>query len=430
MTNGTSRAGASREDDATDARRSGRPEPHVKTPAYVLGGNEAGLAVVRSLGRAGIPVVSVVSTDTEHAWRSRYAGTTVVAPDPADRAEEYVAFLLALDPGVIMPTTDESLEAVSGHHGVLSGRHHVAAPDETVAARFLDKRWTSDLAEKLDVDAPRTVALDSEADLDRALAVLRFPCLLKPRESYRYNRAFGIKVDRVENADELRASWRAADELDIGMLAQELIPGPETGGVNYNVFMVDGEPVAELTSRKLRLDPPNFGYPSAVVSAPVEEVVEPGRAIVRGMGIEGFANVEFKQDERDGTYQLMEVNGRPNMSGELAVRCGIDFPVIQYRYHVTGELPASDEVGWDAGVYWFNEVADVRGLVKRWWRGEQSLLRGLKPYASKKVFASAALHDPKPILGRLGQKLGGVKGGGPKGPQAPRDGGGPRGTTT
>lgn len=49
------------------------------------------------------------------------------------------------------------------------------------------------------------------------------------------------------------------------------------------------------------------------MSAAVPEIVEPGRRIVRGMGIEGFANVEFKRDERDGRYKLMEVSGRANL---------------------------------------------------------------------------------------------------------------------
>src|SRR5207249_9127600 len=115
-------------------------------------------------------------------------------------------------------------------------------------------------------------------------------------------------------------------------------------------YVVDGAPVVEFTSRKVRLAPPDFGFPTAVVSAPVPEVVGPGRRIVAAMGIEGFANVEFKRDARDGSYKLMEVNGRPNMSGALAVRCGIDFPLIAYRHLVHGVVPTAQR--WERGVYW------------------------------------------------------------------------------
>lgn len=385
--------------------------PTDAPPAYVLGGNEAGLAVVRSLGRAGIPVVSVLSSGNEHAGMSRYAGETVPAPDPVEELEAYVACLAELGdsrPGVIIPTTDESLEAVARHHATVAANHWVASPPFEIAERFLDKRRTAELAAEIDVPAPATRPIDTEADLDGCLDEVGLPCLLKPRESYRYNRAFGVKVARVHDEAGLHEAWRGADELDIGMLAQELVPGAETAGANYNVYMVDGEPVAELTAQKLRLSPPNFGFPSAVVGTPITEILEPGRRIVRAMGIEGFANVEFKRDDRDGRYKLMEVNGRPNMSGELAVRCGIDFPQITYEHLVHGILPdPSQTPGIDAGdgVYWIDEVSDLRSLLTRWRRGEVSLRAGLAPYASRHVFASLAATDPKPLVSRLATKL-------------------------
>ncbi|MGI9002298.1 MAG: hypothetical protein ACR2GH_11600 [Pseudonocardia sp.] len=376
-------------------------------PAYVLGGYEAGLAVIRSLGRSGVPVVAVVSSDGERAERSRHAGMTVLSPDPADQARDYVDLLLGLadkrGEGVLIPTTDESLEAVSAHRDELARRHLVACPSHAAACLFLDKERTSDVAAHAGVDAPRTASPATEAELDALAGDLHFPCLVKPRESYRYNRAFGVKMNRVEDRTQLRDVWRRAAALGIGTLVQELIPGPETGGVNYNVYLVDGEPVVEFTSRKVRLAPRDFGYPCAVVSGPVPEVVEPGRKIVRAMGIEGFANVEFKRDARDGRYKLMEVNGRPNMSGALAVRCGVDFPLMGYRHLVDGTPPTAGS--WAEGVYWINDGTDPRAAIARWRRGELSLRAGMAPYASRHVFASLALGDPGPVLARLRAKV-------------------------
>lgn len=376
-------------------------------PAYVLGGYEAGLAVVRSLGRAGLPVISVRSSERETAGYSRCAATTVVAPDPADRTAEYADALLRLadrhGPGVVFPTTDESLEAVAAHHDALSARHLLACPPESVAQGFLDKRYTAEIAERVDVDGPRTAVPASAEELEALLLDLQFPCLAKPRESYRYNRAFGTKMKRAENADELRAAWGEAHELGIGMLIQELIPGPETGGINYNVYMIDGEPRVEFTSRKQRLSPANFGYPCAVVSDEVPEVIEPGRRIVRGLGIEGFANVEFKQDERDGRFKLMEVNGRPNMSGELAVRCGVDFPLMTYRHLVHGAVPGPR--AWSTGVHWTNDLTDVRVAARRLRSGGLPVRDGLAPYASSHVFATFSLRDPEPFFARMGKRF-------------------------
>jgi predicted ATP-grasp superfamily ATP-dependent carboligase len=326
----------------------------------------------------------------------------VTAPDPADQAREYVDFLLAQrdehGPGVVVPTTDESLEAVAAHRDELAAVHVVAAPSSDAADLFLDKLATSEVAAESDVAAPRTACPQTEAELATALEGLRYPCLVKPRESYRYTRAFGTKMTRVEDADELTTAWRAAHELGIGTLIQEIIPGPETAGVNYNVYVVDGEPAVEFTSRKLRLAPPDYGYPAAVRTERVLEVVEPGRRIVRGMGIEGFANVEFKQDERDGEYKLMEVNGRPNMSGALAVHCGVDFPLLTYRHLVEGVVPR--QAPWREGVHWIDR-ADRYVLSQRWKHKQIALLRDVAPYFSHRVFSAFDVRDPAPSLVRL-----------------------------
>ena len=377
-------------------------------PAFVCGGYEAGLAVVGSLGRAGVPVVTVLSSGREITRHSRHAAGSVTVPDPADEPNGYVAALLRLadthGPGVIVPTTDESLETVAAHHEVLAARHTVACPAEGVARTFLDKRITSEVAERAGVEAPRTVSPSSYDELEALAERLRFPCLVKPAESFRYNRAFGVKMKRVHTPDELRTAWGEAHELGIGTMVQELIPGPETGGVNYNVYVVDGVPRAEMTSCKLRLSPRDFGYPSAVVSRHVPEVIAPGRAIVAAMGIEGFANVEFKQDERDGRYQLMEVNGRPNMSGRLAVRCGVDFPLLTYRHLVHGEVPVAPS--WREGVHWVNEFKDTRILLDRWRDGRLPWFGGLRPYVSTGVFATFDPRDPRPFLARVRDRVG------------------------
>lgn len=377
-------------------------------PAFVLGGYEAGLAVVGSLGRAGVPVVTVLSSPRETTRHSRYVAATESVPDPADDPTGYVEALLGLadthGPGVIVPTTDEALETVSAHHDRLAARHTVACSTEAVAQTFLDKRITSEVADRAGVEAPRTVSPGSYDELESLLDHLRLPCLVKPAESYRYNRAFGVKMKRVHTPDELRTAWGEAHELGIGTMVQELIPGPETGGVNYNVYVVDGVPRVEMTSRKLRLAPRDFGYPSAVVSRYVGEVVAPGRAIVAAMGIEGFANVEFKQDERDGRYKLMEVNGRPNMSGRLAVRCGVDFPLLTYRHLVHGEIP--DAPAWPEQVHWVNEFKDARGLLDRWRDGRVPWLRGTRPYLSRGVFATFDPRDPRPFLARVRDRVG------------------------
>jgi D-aspartate ligase len=124
---------------------------------------------------------------------------------------------------------------------------------------------------------------------------------------------------------------REATDASVDVVLQEFIPGPETAGVKNNAYFCDGEPIAECTARKVRLRPSELGFPTAVVSKHMPEVIELGRRLLRSLGLSGFSCTEFKLDDRDGRYKLMEINARPNLSGALSLECGIDFPKNNLR---------------------------------------------------------------------------------------------------
>jgi D-aspartate ligase len=393
-------------------------------PAYVLGGHEAGLAVIRSLGAAGVPVVSVWHDPQEMARHSRHLQASIRFPHPWFEPDRYTDSLLDLAEhrgrGLLIPTTDESVTVVAQAKERLETRHAVACPSWTVAERFLDKRLTYELAEELDIAIPPTVIARSLKELEGLAGELLYPCVLKPRLSHLYRDAFGIKGTKARNLEELIAAWRQSDTAGIGTVIQEFVPGPESGGANYNAYLVDGEPVLEFTSRKLRLWPRDLGYPTVVVSERVPEVLAAGRLLLQGMGMSGFANVEFKRDVRDGSYALMEVNGRPNMSGLLSVRCGPDFPLVTYSHLMRGQRPADWTEGpQKEGVYWINEAADPIAAAARLRMRRTSAREQIEPYLRPHVFATASASDPAPALQRLRSKLRAVLGG-PGAPVAPR----------
>jgi D-aspartate ligase len=380
-------------------------------PAYVLGGHEAGLAVVRSLGSAGIPVVSVWhKQETEFARRSRHVIESVRGPHPWLEMDDFVAFLRDQprngDHPLLIPTTDETVIAVSRSKEMLQARYAVACPPWPVAELFIDKHRTYSLAEEHGIAAPRTMLPRSREEFLRGSVEFTGPCVLKPRMSHVYRDAFGVKMTKGSNAGELLGQWKRAEQADVGTLIQDFVPGPETAGVNYNAYVVDGEPVVEFTSRKLRLSPPDIGYPAVVVSEHVPEVREAGRRLLRAMGLSGFANVEFKRDARDGIYKLMEVNGRPNMSGLLAIRCGIDFPLMTYADLVFGTRPTRrHDADYAERIYWIHLTADLLRVAPRVRAGEISMSRFVKPYLRPHVFASLSARDPGPFSAQLVAKL-------------------------
>src|SRR5690242_13327098 len=101
--------------------------------AVVTGANYRALAVVRSLGRRGVPLRVVRSDEHAVATASRYAGPRLGWPAGADD-DARVAYLLemagheGLDGWVLIPTSDEEAALIARRRDALSARYRLTTP--------------------------------------------------------------------------------------------------------------------------------------------------------------------------------------------------------------------------------------------------------------------------------------------------------------
>jgi D-aspartate ligase len=372
-------------------------------PAIVVSGHTMALAVVRSLGEAGIPVSVLHYDPRDMAQASRYVVTDVRIPHPlydeAGFIDAIVEEARRLGRSIIMPASDDSLVGISRNKGTLARYGTVACPDWAVTQRLIDKTQTYALAEAHGVPAPRTLVPRSAEELESFAGMMTFPMLLKPAESHLFYERFKIKMILAHTMAELRRWYAAAADAGLATMLQELIPGLDSSVVNYNAYFRDGVPLAEFTARQLRKAPPRFGSPRVVVSARIPEVIEPGRRVLSAMGFNGFACTEFKQDRRNGIYKLMEVNGRHNLSGLLAVRSGVNFPLIEYRYLTEGVLP--ERTRFRSGIYWTDFVRDAGYSLASLRSDPHSPAAYVAPYARRGCDAIFDRHDMGPFAVRV-----------------------------
>ena len=377
-----------------------------RPPAIVAGGRSAGLAVIRSLGQAGIPVVCVWHNPREWGRLSKYVSRSVRAPDPLEVDEDYIGVLDELaaeyEGALLVPTTDESLAAIARHKAGLEDRLVVACMDAEGVEGCLNKATTYEMADRAGVPTPQSFSPASSAQLKALRTVLRFPCLLKPTVGHLYLRTFRRKMTMVYNYGELQRAWLEAYELGLEVMVQEFVPGPDHNGVNYNAYVWNGEVLADYTAHKLRSWPEQVGSPRLVLSRNLPEVVQAGRRLVLGVGVQGFVNVEFKLDAGDGVFKLMEINARHNMSSALSVRCGVNFPLMQYRHLIADCRPEPCTAA--EGIYWISLVADMERGLQLAKRGR--LPRGYaRPYFSPRVYDYPDWRDPGPFAGLMWRRL-------------------------
>jgi|SRR5271157_1876037 len=372
----------------------------TKIPIVILGAHTVGLGLIRSLHKLDVPIIVMYYDPKDMGYVSRYISKKFQIPSPLLEEDACINYLLEYGSrngkSLLIPASDTALYAVSRHKQALEQCYIVACTEWQITKLYIDKQYTYALADEIGVPAPRTIVPGSIEDVERYAKTIEFPCLIKPCQSHRYFETFKRKMTRVNNLDEMMKSYQEAVTLGLGVMLQEIIPGDATCGANYNSYFWDGQPLVEFTARKLRNAPPEFGSPCAVKSEIINEVLEPGRKILRAMGYYGYSCTEFKRDPRDNIYKLIEVNGRHNLSLMLAVYCGLNFPELHYKHLVFGETPVSNE--HSNGIYWTDMTRDF--IYHGMELFGPSFNNFIAPYIHKHVSALLNLEDPKPFIKR------------------------------
>ena len=376
---------------------------NMKT-AIVINTHIIGTAVIRALAAKGVPVVAFHYRSDEFGYLSRYVTESVRVPDPGKAEEEFISRLVQLSSrfkgSLLIPTDDYSLVCVSKHKKLLSQYYVVAVEEWDLVRKIVHKLYVHDIARSLGVPSPETFEIHSLEDIKNRSNGLIYPCLLKPQEGHIFYDIFKAKAFKIHNKNELIDKGAMLQKMGLKMMIQEFIPGDDGQGVNYNSYFVDGNPIAEFTAQKVRIDPPFFGSPRVLVSKDVPEIIEPGRLLLRRLGYSGFSCMEFKRDARDGVFKLMEINCRSNKTGSLAVYCGIDFPWIQYRHLMFGEIERQGNGTFKENVYWIDFAKDMVMFFTSREEESYSLKEYVKPYLGEKVFGILSRKDPLPFLKR------------------------------
>jgi len=364
----------------------------------VFGLLHAGLAVARSLGRAGVPVTGIAWNPRDFGLKSRYLDRRVVVAPGDDAA---VLEALGDERVVFFPERDEHVELALRNWDALKPRADLPLPDDAEAVRRLRRKDVLPLvAAEAEVPSPKTVLAASDEAVREA--DLRPPLVVKAVEGQEYALAFGHKAVVAQDMDAALVAVREARDRGFHMIVQEVVPDSHERIYSLLAYVGrSGEALVTLVGRKVRQGPLRFGT-SAVFEVEYEpRVLELGLRLLRTAGYTGIAHVEFAQDSRDGTFQLLEVNTRLPVWAALAANSHLDLPRIVYD-DLTGKevapLPTFREQ-----LTWIYLAKDVWVSLQMAWRREL----GAGDFASRymrgrKARAVFARDDPWPAVASLG----------------------------
>jgi len=334
---------------------------------------------------------------------SRYIDASI-CPHPLDEEEKFIAFLMNLaaeqeTPPVLFITSDEYLLPVSRHRKELERYCLMNIPDPVLLECITDKFRQYRLAEDAGIPVPRTMIASDMGQLSAVTDRIPFPVFIKGAEVTSWRKKMGVafKGFVAGNEEELRSTSKAIFEQGESGLIQEIIPGPDTSHYKVSCYVSrNGEVCLAFGLRKIRQQPVGFGFGCLVQSIHYPELLDLGRSLFTRIGYRGVGSAEFKLDQRDGKFKLIELNPRYWQQNALAEKCGMNFPLFEYRELTGGEPRGSHE--YRSGIKWVNIFSDIESFREIRKRGRFSIMQWATSLKGEKVYSVMARDDVLPGL--------------------------------
>lgn len=323
-------------------------------PCIVLGlETQIGLAIVRELGRAGVPVVGIAQSPDAIGLKSRYLKRGVVTNAP--RSPQLIAQIRALGeelgPCVLITVSEANLLWLTAHREAF-GKVKPILPPPSALDIVLDKQQTLQIAKAVGIAVPQTFEPATMAEAQELASHFQFPAVLKwkdPNTAIKKLGPLGIDLVKAEYAyspDEFLSIARRYEAAGVWPLVQTYCPGV---GLGQFFYMHEGRAVRRFQHLRIAEWPPEGGFSSVCDAVPLtehRELQEQSIALLQAIGWEGVAMVEYRLDKTTGRAVLMEINGRYWGSYPLAMYADAAFALIAYSLESglgMPELPAPQE---------------------------------------------------------------------------------------
>lgn len=371
--------------------------------AWVLGVCETGLTAMRSLGRAGIPVIGVDWNIHEPGRFSRF-GVFERSPSPSENPQALLEWFIQKGrqnsvSDILLPATDAYTAFISRNRDALTPYFLFALPPAHIMDALMDKFLHVRLAEEMGEKTPFTVLIDENSDFLKASRQLRYPAYIKARHTHLWKQVYPHKGFQVNTPEEFVFICDQIIRNNLTAVAQDIIDAPVTNHYEVNFYrsVQAGHPIlAVLQVRKIRQYPPGLGCGSLVETFENPTVVERALRFAEKIDFQGIGNIEYIYDEDSHEYYLVELNARLWQQNAQADYCGMNFPLIAYR-DLQGETQSA-LLQTRPGVKWLDLISDYRSFRELRETRDLGTLAWLKSLKGVKVIATFAWDDWKPAL--------------------------------
>jgi D-aspartate ligase len=356
--------------------------------------------LVRALGLAGIECAFFGRPDATARF-SRHVRAVLPSIDgwERDREDEAVEALMRFagaqaQAPVLYPQTDAALLLASRHRDRLGTVLRLCLAEAELIEQLVDKGPFHELAERHGLPVPPAQRLRPRPGQPPPEIDVPFPVIVKPvlRVSNWFDLGEQAKAMRVDGLDEWRARWRQLAAMDVELLVQQLVQGPESAIESYHAYIdAAGAVAGEFTGRKIRTYPQHYGFSTSVEITNAPDVARLGREVLEKIGLRGVAKVDFKRDE-GGRLYLLEINPRFNIWHHPGALAGVNLPALVHADMTGAPRPEGRRTGRQ--VAWCQPLTDLRAAYESGMRP----LAWLRWARRCRAVSGLALDDPLPFI--------------------------------
>ena len=388
---------------------------YKKPIPIILGGFVNGLGLVRSFGQNKIPTI-LLDQKPSLAQYSKYTAG-LLCPDPLNEEKKFIRFLLELgkklpNKGFLLATNDIWLVPICKYRFELSEFYYFPMSEWDVIEKCWKKEYLYKISEENKIPIPKTFFINTISELDTISDEIPFPCILKPSITIGFMEKLQSKGRTIVITSKIELMyWKNRIEMagmtDIPLIIQEHISGPPSNLYTITSYAdKNSEIIAYSIGHKIRQYPPDAGTITSGEVEDVPEVYKWGCKLIKSLGFYGISNIEFKKDNRDGSYKLIEINPRPGMWNYSVLMSGVNLPYLAYQDLIGeshGIIPVSS-----AGKKWIMLSDDLISAIymnkkKGYPQFSLTFVEWIRSIKGERIYAIESWQDPLPGIFHWGK---------------------------
>jgi len=382
----------------------------VSTPVVVVNCKLGALAIMRTLGRLGVPLYGVDADPRSPAMLSRYCRERFLYGLDENRPMEFLDRLLGIGrrlgrPAILIPTSDETAQFVVDQAEPLGRQFIFPKNSPGMIGRLVSKKGMYEMALEHGVPTPVTLFPRSLEDVKAFLSSITFPVMLKGIYGNRLQARSQTKMIIVQSSEELIENYSAMEDPEMpNLMLQEYIPGNDDQIYIFNgYFDRQSRCLAGFTGHKIRQFPVHVGCASLGVCRWNGDVAQTTIGFMQAIGYQGVLDIGYRYDPRDGLYKVLDANPRVGQAFRLFVAEN-DMDVVRSLYlDLTGQDQFS--IVPREGRRWLIEDFDLVSSLHYFQEGTLSLRDWARSFKGVEEAAWFSWSDPRPFVKMVGDLL-------------------------